>query len=155
MVKAIKIGIEVTDIKPLKRALKVLGETDAPHLRGALEIGGRKLRSAGASRATGGIGSAVTFAGVKGKGGAIRAVVQVKHPGSTSMEFGRTKFYRGYTGRAMKATGTKFKSSRGQKARPYMGIKKGDQAIGEVRDDVRRLLGDAIEREWQRIGAGV
>ncbi len=39
----------------------------------------------------------------------------------------------------------------GQRARPYLGVIKGDAAIGAVKDEVEDLLTKAIRDEWDRI----
>ena len=143
----------MTGATNLKRALKVLGETDAPFLRQALDDSGRILEHEAVARAPGGIARGVGFAGVKGVGGQLRAVVRIKHPGARSMEFGRVWYYHGYRGRAQKS-GQKFRASPGQKARPYLGVKDGGQAIAASKSRVVALLNDAFEREWERLGSG-
>lgn len=149
-------GIEIDGVTNLKRALRVLAEPDAPFLRSALEESGQLLRAAAARRAPGRIAAAVRFTGVKGKGAGLRATIDVRHPGARSMEFGREMYYRGFTGRQQKATGRKFRvgPGRGQPARPYLGVIKGNAAIAEVEDRVRQLLAEAFEREWERIAVG-
>lgn len=151
------IKIEVTkDTLRLQKALRVLAEPEAPYLRNGLDRAGRLLERATESRAKGGIAATVAFAGVKGKSYGLRATVVVKHPGAKAREFGRQTYYRGFTGRRMKATGTAFKAGRGgQKAKPFVGIVKGDQAIGAVQPQVREILADAIAAEWGRIEASV
>ena len=151
--KALTLDIKVAGAKALKRALKVLGETDAPFLREALEQSGKLLRAATAKRAPGSIAAAVAFAGVKGTGGALRAPLKIKHPGAIPMEFGRVHYYRGFTGRRQKATGQRFKASPGQKAKPFLGVVSGGGAIAEVRDEVEKLIRVAFEREWERIAS--
>lgn len=153
MAGAVQIKVEVKGAKALTRALKSLGETEAPFLKQVLEDSGRLLEQATRSRAPGGIASKVDFTGVKGKGGAVRAVVTVKHAGAKSMEFGRTTYYEGFRGRAQKATGHKVKR-KGQTAKPFMGVKRGDHAIGAVTDDVKTRLVRGYEQEWERLAGG-
>lgn len=149
------IKIEVgDDTLRLQKALRVLAEPDAPYLRNGLERAGRLLERATESRAPGSIAATVDFAGVKGKPWGMRATVVVKHRGAKAREFGRQTYYRGYTGRRMKATGTPFKAGRGgQKPEPFVGIVKGNAALGAVEGDVREILATAIEAEWSRVGA--
>lgn len=150
-------GIDLQGARALNRALKALAETDAPFLRQALEESGELLRNAAARRWPGRSGGRVRFAGVRGgKGHTLRAVVAMDHPGARSMEFGRFNYYRGFRGRAVKATGQKFAvgTGRGQRPRPFLGIVDGDAAIAEVQDEVGAKLGAAIDLEWERIGAG-
>jgi len=151
---AVKIGIEVTGAKAISRALKVLGETDAPFLREAMEDSGRLLEGATRSRAPGSMAQKTDFTKVSGKGATLRATVVVRHAGAKSMEFGRLNYYRGFTDRRMKATGQRFKSSKGQKAKPFVGIIKGGQALAAVEPQVRQKIEAAIEKEWDRIAGG-
>ena len=153
---AVKWGVEVSGVNRLKRAMKVLGETDAPFLRTALTQGGQVLDQETGARAPGGIAQTVAFVGIKGTGATLRAVVTVKHPGAKAMEFGRTKYYRGYTGKGKgsRKRGTAFKASPGQKARPYLGVKKYDHAIGASKPRVQKLLTDAINATWESVAGG-
>ena len=153
MAKQASWGIEVKGITRLKGAMKVLGETDAPFLRDAVEQGGNLLEDAVKGRA-GSLAGVTSMTGVKGAGAAVRALVVVKDGRAKAVEFGRTTYYRGYTGRKQKATGQKFKSSKGQKARPFVGIKKADQAIGSVAPQVVPLIAKAFEKEWERLAEG-
>lgn len=155
MAGAASVKIEVSvDARRLERALRVLSDEDAPFLRVALEESGQELAGASRSRAPGGIAGAVQFAGVKGRSNRLRATVVVKHPAAKAMEFGRQTYYRGFTGRRMKATGSPFKAGRGgQKAQPYIGIVKGNAAIGAVGPGVRLRLERAIAQEWDRIAS--
>ena len=159
-------GIEVHGTKELRRAFKVLGEKEAPFLRKALDEAGHILESEAAKRAPGGIAAGVGFAGVKGVGAAVRAVIRIKHPGARSMEFGRVWYYRSAIGAgnnrtgskrakgSIKSKGHKARASRGQAARPYLGIIGGDQAIAASHDRVAELLTEAYVKEWERLIAG-
>lgn len=151
---AVKIGIEVKGAKTLGRALKVLGETDAPFLREALTEAGQLLEAATRGRAPGSMAQKVDFVGVKGKGATLKATVVVRHAGAKSMEFGRVNYYRGFTDRRMKVTGQRFKSSRGQKPKPFVGIIAGGQALGQVEPKAKELIIGAFAKEWQRIAGG-
>lgn len=151
---AVKIGIEVKGAKAIGRAFKLLGETDPPFLREALTEGGQLLEGATRSRAPGGMAQKVDFVGVKGKGAQLKATVVVRHGGAKSMEFGRLYYYRGFRGRAMKSTGQRFRSGRGQKAKPFVGIITGGQALGQVEAKVKDLITTAFEKEWERIAGG-
>lgn len=152
MARQATVSIQVTGATKLQKALRILAEPDAPFLRAAMTDAGQMLDNAASSRGKGGIGSAVQFAGVSGKSNGLRALIKVKHPGAKAMEFGRTKYYRGYTGRRQRS-GQQFRSRPGQKANPYIGIVKGDAAIAAVGPQIRRLFTEAIDREWDRIGA--
>ena len=155
MAKAISTGIVVEGTKQLSKALRVLGEGDAPFIRAALTDAGMLLRSAAAHRTHGGIASAIAFVGVMGKANSLRAVIKIKHPGAKSMEFGRSRYYTGYRGRAVKSGRlVTYAPPRGQRARPYLGVIKGNGAVGEVRERVETMLRAAFEKEWERIGAG-
>lgn len=148
--------VELTGVTRLRNALSLLGETDAPYLRTALEWASHRFIAAAARRAPGSIGRSITLAGVQPSARYVaQAKIVVKHPGAAPMEFGRQYYYRGYKGRAMRATGYRFRvpPGRGQKARPYLGVVNKDAAIGEVQDDIEKMLMDAIEAEWERITA--
>lgn len=45
----------------------------------------------------------------------------------------------------------RFRSDRGQKAKPYLGVIHGNAAIGAVKDQVERKLTDAVRKEWDRL----
>jgi hypothetical protein len=150
-VPAVRIGIQVTGATALKRALKAVGETDAPFLRQALDESGNILSDATRSRAKGSIAGTVHMTGVQGVGGALRATVEITHPGAKAMEFGRHTYYKGFKGRQQKATGQKFRASRGQQAKPFVGVKEGGQAVGASRPDIERKLTDAMTHEWERL----
>ena len=154
MAKAVAWKIDVDGVTELRKALRVLAERDAPYLRAALEESGRELEHAAERRTHASIASTIDFAGVKGTGTGLRAVVRIRHPGGRSREFGRSFYYRDYTGRQQRATGRRFRSSPGQRAEPYLGIVRGDAAIAEVAGSIERRLGAAINAEWERIGAG-
>lgn len=179
MAKSSIVGFDVEGVAPLSRALRVLQEKELPFLTAALEESGKDLRGAAASRAKGGIGQAVEFAGVKGNGVGVRATIAIKHPGAKSMEFGRKYWYRGFSVAKRKSTreatfrtkdgkasarikagmvraskGTLFEAKPGQPARPFLGIIKGGGAIGAVEERVKARLSAAIDAEWNRISEG-
>lgn len=144
------VTVRIEGLQTVQRALKEMGG-DAPFLRAALERIGEKL--AGAVRAVVPYPSyKVGAPKVKGKSPALRVVVPVDHPGARSMEFGRSYYYRGYSGRAMKS-GYKFKSSPGQMARPYLGIVKGNSVAESVRGYAEGEMLKAYEQEWDRLTA--
>lgn len=149
-------GVQTEGVADVQRALRVLAETDAPFVRAALTRSGFMLRAAAARYAKGSIASKIEFTGIKGKGGALRAIVQTNHPGARSHEFGRIWFYEGYTGRAVKKTGRRVRrdAPRGQRPEPFLGIIKGDRAIADVKEPVTELLTQAFVDEFERIGNG-
>lgn len=148
------ISIEVRGQQALVRALRLFEDAEAPFLREAMNDAGQLLERAAESRAPGGIANRVEFVGTRGSGPRIRALIKVRHPGAKSMEFGRKKFYRGFVNRRQRSTGQAFQASPGQRPRPFVGIRRGDHAIGAVRDDVERRLKRAFEQEWNRVAAG-
>lgn len=149
-----KVSIQVTGAKALKRALKELGDTEAPFLRQAVDEGGHLLELAVRGMAPGAMAQTVRFVAVRGSGANVKALVRVTHPGAKAMEFGRHTYYKGFTRPlhkgGMKATGTPFQS-RGQKARPFVGVMKLDQAIGSVKDEIQTKIEQAFVKEWERI----
>jgi len=154
MAGAATVSIEVHGVKSLTRVLKALAEDDAPFLRKALEEAGALLEREIESRAPGSMPATVTFRGVTGSAPRLRASIRVKHPGAKSMEFGRSWYYRDFMGRAQKATGQRFRASPGQRPKPFIGIIKGDAAVGAVRPRLEQIINEAIEAEWHRLGAG-
>lgn len=141
------VSIEVTGMGAMKRRLKALDELDAPEMVTRLDKISR-LADAEVSRdAPGSMGGRVSTRPAK-KLGATIVFGTVKHPGAKAMEFGRTTYYTGYKGRNQKS-GTKVKRS-GQKARPFVGIKQGDHAIGRLAEPVRRELAEGILDVWNR-----
>ena len=136
----------------LDKALRVLGETDAPFLRAALEDVGSRFASEIRSRAPGGIAGQVGQPVIKGKLGQLKSVGAVRHPGSRSMEFGRVWYRSGYTVVNHKFVGGTKVKRRGQTARPFVGVIKGDAATAATQPYARERLTEAVEREWDRIG---
>lgn len=147
--KAAGIAIEIDQdsLKRLTKALKVLGEADAPYLREAVSESGQRFATAVRSHAPGSMGGQVVERGVSGSGTGLRYKGVVTHPGARSREFGRGWYYRAYTGRKMKS-GTKFKSA-GQQAVPFLGVMKGDAATGEVRPYVVERMLRGIRQTWE------
>lgn len=45
----------------------------------------------------------------------------------------------------------RFRAAAGQKPKPYLGVVKGNAAIGAVQDQVREKLETAIRKEWDRL----
>lgn len=156
-------GIYLEGSKSLARAMRVLGDQDAPFLKDALVKSNNLLAAEIRSRATGGLANSVHIIGLKGEGSArgLRAVVQVRHPGSRSVEFGRVKYYTDFTGGnnrpgskrkkgSIRRTGT-LVTRRGQRPRTYVGIKHGSHAIGATAPEISKILSEAIDKEWARL----
>lgn len=141
-------AIETEGFNAMRRKLKALDELDAPEMASSLDKIARLTDSEVSSRAPGSMGGKVATRPAK-KLGATITFGTVKHPGAKSMEFGRTTYYRGYTGRAQKS-GQSFKANPGQKARPFVGIKRGDQAMGRLVEPVRRELASGVAAVWAR-----
>lgn len=157
-------NVRVDGVAQVNRVCKLFGETDAPFLREALDECGAMLARETVSRAPGGLARATRYIGIRGRGMALRAIVQVKHPGSRSMEFGRKWYYAGAVGAGNNSPGLKRgKGSmkrgkrvarRGQKARPYAGITTGGGAMGAIADEVREKLATAYAMEFERVANG-
>lgn len=141
--------IRVEGLKAVQNGLRELGVTDTPYLRKALENIGNVL--AIAMEAVKPYSSyKVGRPRVLGKAPALRVSVGIEHPGARSMEFGRIYYYRGYTGRAMRATGYKIASEPGQKARPFLGIISGPSVVETIRPYAEPLIIAALQTEWER-----
>ncbi len=163
---AAKWGIQVDGANELKRALKAVGETDAPFLREALGKVAADLAGHARGGATGGIGAAISTRPVVGKGATLRAPLSIKHPGARSMEFGRQWYYQARSpmagignnrGSARRAKGSVIRGSSrvrrpGQRARPFLGIVGGGGAIGATQHQAREIISTAIRNEWERLG---
>lgn len=159
MAKQATWGIQVENLPRFKKAIKLLGDGNAPFLRAALNDAGQVADTEVTHFAPGAIASTVVFAGIKGAGANSKAIVAVKHPGARPMEFGRTYYYRGWTGKPrgkgyIKGSGQRFKAARGQQPRPFIGIKNQDHAVASMAPKVTKLLGDAITQEWERVLGG-
>lgn len=161
MAKQASFGVEFKNINRFKRAMKLIGDGDAPYLRAALNDAGEIADDEVSHFAPGALASAVAFTGVKGSGANSKAVIKVRHPGARPMEFGRTMYYRGWTGKPRGRGyikghgGTKFKVARGQAARPYVGLRNKDKAIESMSPKVTKMLGEAVQKEWARVlGSG-
>ena len=153
MAAGAKLSVSVHGLRELKKGFKDLSDQDAPWLREAWTDVGEKLVDETNKRA-GPLSGDAEFRGVSGKGLALRARMRVKHPGAASREFGRSWYYRGFTGRAMKATGVRFKSSPGQRAEPMIGIIHGGHAIGATKGFAAKRLEKAYKTVWNAIKAG-
>lgn len=164
-------SVQLDGAGTLQKALRVLAEPDAPFLREGLEKAGQVLAGEVGRRAPGGIARTVSFVGVKGNAANLRALISVRHPGARSMEFGRVWYYRKASrssapagignnrpgskrARSSMKRQFKFRADPGQRAKPFMGVKDGDGAIGASQERVKAILSDAIEKQWNRITSG-
>lgn len=145
-------GITVEGLPQLRRAFKALEEfDDLPYARAALErVQDMAVREIN-QRAPGSLKGKATGYAIKGEGTSMKAPVRVAHPAAKSTEFGREWWYRGFTGRAQKRTGKRFKSSPGLPARPFIGIKAGGHAIGAIAPKAAEIMAEALAKEWQRL----
>lgn len=151
-------------ISDLNRALSMFEEKHADYLREALAKSAHLLMPEIRSRARGGIANRVEYSGLKGTKAGVRAVIVIGHPGARSMEFGRKRWYRS-PGAGNNRDGQKrAKGSmrrglaiypRGQKPRPFLGIERGDGAIGATAEPIKKLLSEAVAAEWRRLGGEV
>lgn len=140
-------SIELKGFTGMKRKLQVLEEADAPEIAGALSRISRLADNEVSGRAPGSMGGQVQTTAAQKIGNVITKGT-VRHPGAKAMEFGRTTYYTGYRGRNQKS-GSKVKRA-GQKPRPFVGIKTGEQAMGALREPVERELTTAYTAVWNR-----
>lgn len=141
------VSIELHGFTAMKKRLTALEELDAPEITASLERISRLADGEVGRRAPGSMAAKVSTKPAK-KLGATITTGTVKHPGAKAMEFGRTTYYTGYTGRNQKS-GTKVQRS-GQKPRPFVGIKAGDQAMSALREPIAGELTDGIQAVWNR-----
>lgn len=156
MARSSAISMEVAGRKSLSRALKLMGDGDAPFIRAALEEGAKLVGDSARGYARGSIASGITYEGLKGTGVGSRALIKARHPGSKSMEFGRTLYPVGYRRTGGRISGGTKTKHRGQTARPFIGVKERNAALGEA---IPRIAGEifpaAIAAEWARLlGSG-
>lgn len=148
----LKMGVEILGVKEMGKALKAVGDTEAPFVTEALEWAGpHMVASAKTFAPNSSIANAISFIGVKGKGIRQRAVVRAKHPAGASFEFGRLWYYTGYSGRDARG-GIRVRRYPGFAKKPYLGIVKRDKALGEVSEEITDRLMDAMVKEWRRLG---
>lgn len=154
----IKLQLDERALRNLRAALRAVG-TDSPEIREAFEEAvDSVLIPALRSAAPGSMGRRVKR-GVVSKaalGTSPRVNIKVRHPGAASYEFGRKYWYRGWKGRArgkgsIKGSGAStFRSRRGQRARPWVGVQ-GGGALAAARPQLISALEGAIERTWRRL----
>ena len=114
------------------------------------------------ARARGGIKAKVRGGYARHKGNLLLATASVSHPGGRPMEFGRTTYYRGFKGNnrpgSPRAKGSMKRgrafTTRGQRERVYIGIKRGDAAVGAAEPQIEELFSKAILAEWERKQGG-
>lgn len=151
----LKVELDGKSYTNLMRALRVLGEEDAPHIRKALQLAGRRFTSEIGSRAPRAF-RRFSERGVIGHPGGLKFSSSIAHPASRRMEFGRNPRPYGVTWKqANRRRGQGGKGGyvlRGQSPRPYVGIKSGGQAIGATAPYAKEVLTQAINDEWARIG---
>lgn len=154
-----------------RRRLQLLGEVDTPHLRRAIDAAGHLLAGEIRGGAPGSMGQKVDVGEARGKGARVSVRVAVYHPGAKAREFGRTKWYRSAQPGDVVGIGNNTQASirrrgafkgkgvayneRSVPARPFVGVKAGDRAIGRAAPEVRRLIAEGMERTWADVLAGV
>lgn len=159
----VDLRIDTTGANGIRLGLKVLAHPKLPFLHDTMEQAARIFGNEIQARAPGGIARKVRAGYVREKSGQILATVSVSHPGGRSREFGRVHYYKGFKGNnrpgskrakgAMKR-GQVFKATRGQREKVFIGIRRGDAAIGASEARVTELMNNAILAEWERQGKG-
>jgi hypothetical protein len=148
----IRLRFKVEGLGELQRAARAIAEPELPYLREALMESASLVADSARGFARGGIASRIGAPKLT-RGRVPASRFEVRHPGSRSMEFGRRYYYRGYRRMGGRMEGAqRFRATRGQEARPYIGIIHGDAAVGASADRVKRLLAEAVSREWDRLG---
>ena len=150
-------NLQVNGVKEIRRALNDVSAARSGPAADAYEkgirAGAERVAWEIAVRAPGSMGGKTKFDRMLGRGVYARGVVAVNHPGARSMEFGRKYYWVGYTGRQPR-TGRKVLHHPGQVARPFVGVIKGDQALGSAGPYVARQIGIGIERAWIALAFG-
>ncbi len=148
------VSLQVSGLNATRRAARALGDKDAPYVREVLDESGNDLARAARSLGKGAVGRRVSYQGVKGQGFGARAIVKAEHPGSRAAEFGRRFYLTGYKRVKGRAIGGRKIARRGQAAKPFIGVVNQDAAIGQISPRFVARMGDALEREFERVATG-
>lgn len=157
----VALSIDTTGAKGIKLGLQALAHPKLPFLEETIGQAAKIFSGEIRSRARGGIAQKVKGGYARHKGAQLMATVSVSHPGGRSMEFGRIHYYRKFKGnnrpgsprpKGSMKQGQKFSVARGQRERVFIGIRKGDAAIGAAQPRVEELFANAILAEWERQG---
>lgn len=141
-------NIQITGLKAAQDGLRAMNVQSVPIIDDALTDIGNVL-AIGMDAVKPHASFKVGKPKLAGKPHARRVTVPLSHPGARSMEFGRTWYWRGYTGRNAKA-GYKFQpASGGQKARPYLGVIAGASVAQSIRPYAETRLVDAYIRQFE------
>lgn len=159
----VAVDIRIEGDRGIKLGLEALAHPKMPFLedtlRQAAQIFGDEVRK----RAPGGIKKTVRAGYVRSKGNMILATVSVSHPGGRPLELGRHVYYRGFHGnnrpgspraKGSMKRGRAFQSFPGERAKPYIGIRKGDAAIAASQERVTQLFNEAVLAEWEKTHTG-
>lgn len=150
---AASLRVEIPNVRRLQSAFRALAEADAPFIDEALKQGAADDFIPAIKRhAPGAIGREVRHGRVLGSPPGRRISIIVEHPGSKPMEFGRSFYWSGYTVAGGRISGgRKTRHTPGQRPRPFVGVVKGDAAVGEVGTALQKRFSDAIEAEFLRL----
>lgn len=146
-------AVRVDGLQALKKAMKAIGDTNAPFLTRAMEQAGPLVAAEVPKDAPRHLRGAVAFVGVRGIGGNVRALIEVSAPDANRQEFGRAPkpYLHSGTARGRRRT-YKLKRAgyvyKGSKARPYVGVKNKDHALGRALPIVGPIIERAILAEW-------
>ena len=151
---AAAVSLQVAGLNRTRRAVQALGDRDAPYVREVLDDSGNDLAAAARGFAKGTIGRRVSYQGVKGTGFGARAIVKSEHPGGRSMEFGRRFYLTDFKRIRGRAIGGRKVRRAGQQARPFIGVVNQDAALGQVAPRFVARMGEAIDREFERVANG-
>jgi len=142
----------------IKLSLKSLADPRLPFLEETMGEAAKILGGEIRTRAPGGIKAKVKAGYARHKGALLLATASVSHPGARPMELGRTTYYRGFKGnnrpgsprpKGSMKRGHAF-TSRGQRERVYIGIRRGDAAVAAAEPQIEELFSNAILAEWER-----
>lgn len=140
---ASKWKVEAKGAKAVQKAFVALGENQSVYLRPAYQAAGDLSGRAVAGASPVSVSAKVS---VLGKGAKTWAKMKIgKHPALKSFQFGRKKYYRGYSGRAV-SSGSAFTSSPGFTARPFIG-----GALDSQAETVSRIISEAYDKEFARV----
>lgn len=161
------IRFQVHGIRTLTRALERMGDDAPPFLMRAMKDIGQRLETEIRVRGRPSIVRRIEMDeprfGRRGKG--VWVWGAVVHPAAAVFEFGRQWWWRARPGMrvgnnrpwkrgrgAFYQRGMRIKYWPGWRGEPYVGIRRGDLAIGATRPYAIELLQRAVQQEWERIG---
>jgi hypothetical protein len=154
----VTVQIPAEQYRRLTTLLRVLGETDAPYLRQALSEAAQLMAEEVERRAPSVVRP--TIRAVEARTATAGARVDVGHPATKVLEFGKRKVrtLRPRARKALYGPGMRHPVRRVRwgpiRPRPFIGIVDRGHAIGAAQPRIQEMLARAIEVEFERMAGG-